>query len=136
MFNVTLRQKEGQDWVTVPLPDKLTDRILLLSSMAGKDMVIKIENSLCNKYLCGTQELIDAIKKKYPEALVMDTESAYNLLEYQPELFFVSVETFFGPKDVERVFPEKPKIDPKEGWDHLKYGAVDITKEIAAAQNA
>lgn len=117
---VTAKTKVDGKWEDLPVPDKLTDRIEMLSELAGSSSVIKMETTRATRYFCGNSYLVERMKEQFkdsvPEPLVMECESAYNMIQYAPDTFFVSVEAFFGVADVKKVFPKAPK----EGWEHLR----------------
>jgi hypothetical protein len=129
MLTVTFRKKTApQMWETIPTPPKLSEMMALAAECVGKEVIIKIETTKTECYLCGTEELVQLMKDMKKKSIVMTLEEAHRQLEEMPEVFCVCIQIFSTKEHLDRVFPPKPVQQavqqeiPKSGWEHLRPG--------------
>lgn len=118
MLTVEASQKIDGIWYPITIPETLSERIAAMKALAGFDCIIKLKTSATMTFLCGTNEMVEAMQKKYPDNVSMAVEDAVNGLEHAPLHFLVAIQAFCTDSDVKTVFPEVN--DGSKGWDHLK----------------
>lgn len=109
MLKITAKKKEGGKWPIIDLPEKLTDQIEALKQMAGEPVVIEISCSNSRTFLCGTPELTQLMRDKFPDAVVMGVDAAHNELEFNPEGFLTFIKLFSTQTEATEYFPEKKR---------------------------
>jgi hypothetical protein len=120
MLEITIKEKEGTDWIDCEVPDALTEKIITMKTYAGKEAVIQIKTDKMVTFLCGTQNMVNVMRKAHPHGkVIMGIEDAYNMVQYAPDVLLTTIQCFWTPAQIATVFPEKPVVD-KKGWEHLK----------------
>jgi hypothetical protein len=132
MYELELKLKKGKNWVIAETPQKLSEQIIILESLIGQDAalrittmglspVIPVEGEVMVKtdtFVCGTEALMKQMHKIFPEAILIDFQSAYSIVEYAPELFFNIIKAFTTKEEVLRYIAKenRPEINLKEWW--------------------
>lgn len=114
MLKITTRIRIDDAWEDIVTPDALSERIAMMEEMAGKDVVIKVETSNTELFLCGTEALAQTMAKVKKDCVCMTLTEAHKNIEHNTEAFCVAIGVFSCKKDVDKLFPKA------EGWDHLK----------------
>jgi hypothetical protein len=119
MLEIKVSTKVNGAWTDLPVPEALTEKIAMLTELAGSESVIKITTSQTTHFLCGTEEIRQSMAKvqanKVPPgaAVCMTMTDAHKMIEHDPEKYCFSIQLFSTKEHVVEMFPPMPA---GKGW--------------------